>query len=165
MVKPEKQVEILKSEDGEIKIIKYGDLIFGIGDTIRHYYNSQAQIMGFKLDYWNNMLYYYDTLTLGKEPYPMVLRDLERGKHAASVTNIVEVIEVSKETKKIADKWWKKENLRRSKLPRYEVISDYPYSQYKVGKIIEAYNTSTWTTDEHLVKWYNKYSNIFKRIN
>src|SRR6185369_3794469 len=83
-------------------------------------------------------------------------------KHASSLSNIDEVLEPAKETKRVEKKWWTAENKRRDKLPRYIVLCDYPNSDYTVGEIIECFDDK-FEYQPAVEKDLKKYPHIFKK--
>lgn len=160
--------EVLKKNSKGIQVIRFGEhnTIIGIGDIVSHYGMSNAKIISFKKDPWSTTLTYtYDQLTLGKEKYPKVLRDREKGKHHSSIQNINGMVKMADATKKIHKTWWMHENIRRKGLPKYKVIASYPDSKHRVGEIIKAFSEDTWQEISYWKKRCEKYPHIFKRIN
>lgn len=159
--------EILKKDGGDIIAIKRSDnLIIGIGDVIKHYDLSIARIISFKKSSWDGAITYnYDTITQCNEPYPKVLREREIGKHFSCIGNINAMKTMSKETKKVYDEWWMYENIRRKGLPKYKVVANFPNSNYRIGQVVNAYSEDDWEENKYWRKQYDKFPNIFKRIN
>lgn len=162
-----KNWEILKKNGSKITVMRRSDnLIIGIGDVVLHYGLSTAKIISFKKESWDDaMTYNYDTVTQCGKPYPQILRDREIGKHFSSIENINTMRTMSKETKKVYDDWWMHEKIRRKGLPKYKVVANYPNSNYRIGQTIKAYSENDWKENKSQRKEYDRFPNIFKRIN
>ena len=159
--------EILKKDGSKITAIRRSDnLIIGVGDIVDHYNLSTAKIISFKKSLSDGSITYnYDTITQCNEPYPEVLRQREIGKHFSCIGNINAMKMMSKETKKVYDEWWIHENTRRKGLPKYKVIANFPNSNYRKGQVLKAYSEDDWKENKYWRKEYDKFPNIFKRIN